>query len=40
MRYEQGRGEVHTGFWLEDLRETEHLEDLGKDRRIIFKIKY
>jgi hypothetical protein len=30
-------GEVHTGFWLRDLREKGHLEDLGVDGRIIFK---
>ena len=24
-----GRGEVHTGFWWENLRETDHLEDRG-----------
>jgi hypothetical protein len=23
------RGEVHTGFWWGDLRERDHLEDLG-----------
>jgi hypothetical protein len=32
-----GRGEVHTGFWWEDLREGDHLEDIGIDVRIIFK---
>jgi hypothetical protein len=30
-------GEVHTRFWWEDLREGEHLEDLGVDGRIILK---
>jgi len=28
-------GEVHTGFWLGDLRETDLLEDLGVDERIL-----
>jgi hypothetical protein len=26
-----GTGEVHTGFWWGDLRERDHLEDLGVD---------
>jgi hypothetical protein len=26
-----GKGEVHTGFWWGDLRETDHLEDPGLD---------
>jgi hypothetical protein len=30
-----GRGEVHTGFWCGDLKERNHLEDLGVDGRII-----
>jgi hypothetical protein len=30
-------GEVHTGFLWGDLREREHLEDLGVDGRIILK---
>jgi hypothetical protein len=30
-------GQVHTGFWWEDLRERVHLEDLGVDGRIILK---
>jgi len=30
-------GEVHTGFWLGDLRERDHLEDLGVDERILLK---
>jgi hypothetical protein len=29
--------EVHTGFWWKDLREREHLEDLGIDERKILK---
>jgi len=32
-----GTGEVHTGFWLGDLRETDQLEDLGIDGRTILK---
>jgi hypothetical protein len=30
-------GEVHTGFSLENLREGNHLENPGVDRRIILK---
>jgi hypothetical protein len=29
-----GRGEVYTGFWLGNLRESTHLEDPGRDGRI------
>jgi hypothetical protein len=29
-----GRGEVHIGFWWGDLRERDHLEDLGIDGRV------
>jgi hypothetical protein len=32
-----GREEVHTGFWWRNLREGDHLEDLGVDGRIILK---
>jgi hypothetical protein len=28
---------VHTGFWWGNLREGDHLEDLGIDERIIIK---
>jgi hypothetical protein len=28
---------VHTGFWWENLREGDHLEDPGVDERIILK---
>jgi hypothetical protein len=30
-------GELHTGFWWEDLRERDHLEDQGLDGKIILK---
>jgi len=30
-------GEMHTGFWWEDLRERDHLEDLCLDGRIILQ---
>jgi hypothetical protein len=32
-----GTVEVHAGFWWGNLREGDHLEDLGVDRRIILK---
>ena len=32
-----GRGEVYTGLWLGDLRERDHLQDLGVDGRIILR---
>jgi len=32
-----GRGEVYTGFWLENLRERDHLEDQVVDGRIILR---
>jgi len=32
-----GRGEVYSGFWWENLRERDHLGDLGLDGRIILK---
>jgi len=31
------RGKVHTGFWWGDLREKDHLEDLGIGGRVILK---
>jgi len=30
-------GKVHTGFWWGDLREKNHLEDLGIGGRVILK---
>jgi len=30
-----GRVEAYTGFWWGNLRERDHLEDLGIDERII-----
>jgi hypothetical protein len=33
--YLWGTGEVYTGFWWENLRGVNHLEDLGVDGRII-----
>jgi hypothetical protein len=32
-----GIGEVHTAFWWGNLRERDHLEDLGIDEKIILK---
>jgi hypothetical protein len=32
-----GGGDVHTGFWWENLRERGQLEDAGVDGRIILK---
>jgi len=29
--------EVHIGFWYGNLRESDHLEDLGIDKRIILR---
>ena len=37
MWHEWGAGEVHIGFWWEDLMEMDHLEDLGINGRIILK---
>jgi len=35
-----GRGEVHVGFWLGDLRERDHLENLSVDGDNIKTKKY
>jgi hypothetical protein len=32
-----GGGEVYAGFWWGNLRERDHLEDLGVDGRIILR---
>jgi hypothetical protein len=32
-----GRKEVHRGIWWENLREKDHLKDLGVNGRIILK---
>jgi hypothetical protein len=32
-----GRGEVHTEFWWGNLREMNHLKDLGEDGTIILR---
>jgi len=31
------RGEVYTGFWWQNLRETDNMEDPGIDGRIILR---
>ena len=33
----EGRGELHRGLWWGNLRERDHLEDLGIDGRIILR---
>jgi hypothetical protein len=32
-----GRREMHAGFWWRNLKEIDHLEDLGVNVRIILK---
>jgi hypothetical protein len=31
------KGEVHKGFWWEDLKERDHLENLSIDENMILK---
>jgi hypothetical protein len=33
-----GKGKVYTGFWWENLRERDHLEDPDTDLRIIIRL--
>ena len=33
-----GRGEAYRGFWWGNLRERDHLGDLGIDERIILRL--
>jgi hypothetical protein len=35
--YENKRGKLYTGFWRQNLRERDHLEDPGVDERIILR---
>jgi hypothetical protein len=37
IQHLRGTGEVHTGFWWGNLRDGDHLEDLGVYGRIILK---
>ena len=37
MWYVWGRGEAYTGFWWENLRERDPMEDAGIDGRIILR---
>jgi hypothetical protein len=32
-----GQGDLRTEFWCDNLRETDHLEDLREDERIVLK---
>jgi hypothetical protein len=32
-----GTGVVHMGFWLGDLSERDHFEDLGRDGRMLLR---
>jgi hypothetical protein len=33
-----GKTEIHTEFWLGNLKETDHLEDLGIDARVTLTV--
>ena len=37
MWHVRGTGEIDTGYWLGELMERGHLEDLGVDRKVILK---
>jgi hypothetical protein len=37
MKHEWGNGELHTRFWLGDLRKRPPLEELDTDGRIVLK---
>ena len=37
VNYTHTHTEAYTGFWWGNLRERDHLEDLGKDGRIILR---
>jgi hypothetical protein len=37
MQHVWAWGDMHTGFWREDLKEGEHLENPGEDEMIILK---
>jgi hypothetical protein len=37
LKLQWERRDMHTGFWREDPKERDHLEDLGVDGRIILK---
>jgi hypothetical protein len=32
-----GRGEIFTGFWWGNMKERDHLEELGIDERILLR---
>jgi len=35
MSHAWKREDMHTKFWFENLKERDHMEDLGRDDRII-----
>jgi hypothetical protein len=34
-----GRGDVHTGFWWGNLRERDHLEEIGVYEKVIIEVR-